>query len=69
MDKRDELRILRVSEVCARTGYSKTSLYRLEAEGRFPKRVKLGENSTGWYAHEVDEYLASLPRAADVAGA
>ena len=63
----EDFKILRMGEVCARTGYSKTTIYRLEAEGKFPRRVKLGENSSGWFAHEVAEYLASLPRAADVA--
>jgi len=69
MTDKNDLRILRIWEVQTRTGYSKTTIYRLETEGKFPKRVKLGENSTGWFEHEVAEYLASLPRAADVVGA
>ena len=67
MTEKKDLRILRMPEVCARTGYSKTTIYRLEAEGRFPKRVKCGENMTGFFEHEVAEYLANLPRAADAA--
>ena len=37
------LRIMRLSEVKAVTGLSKTTIYRFEKEGRFPSRVSLGE--------------------------
>jgi prophage regulatory protein len=41
------LRIMRLSEVKAVTGLSKTTIYRFEKEGRFPSRVSLGERSVG----------------------
>ena len=57
-----DLIILRLPGVLVKTGYSRTTVYRLEAAGLFPKRVALSPNCTGWYAHEIDEYLANLPR-------
>jgi prophage regulatory protein len=58
------LEILRRREVERRTGLSRTSLYERIAAGSFPRPVNLGGGqSVGWYAHEVDAWLAALPRA------
>jgi hypothetical protein len=32
-------------------------LQRLEKLGRFPKRVRVGENTVGWIEAEIDQYL------------
>jgi prophage regulatory protein len=40
--------------------YSRSHLWRLEAEGRFPRRVKLGNGRVAWIAQEVDAYLLGL---------
>lgn len=58
--------VIRLPAVKGKTTLSKSTILRLEAEGKFPKRVRLGENSTGWYEEEINEWLASRPRAADV---
>jgi prophage regulatory protein len=53
-------RVLRVPDTEAATGYKRASLYRLEAEGRFPRRVKLGQGqggAVGWRAEEVRAWL------------
>lgn len=55
--------ILRLPAVKEKTSLSRSSIYRLEAEGTFPRRVILSVNSVGWYEHEVDAFLASRPRA------
>lgn len=59
--------ILRLPAVKLKTQLSRSSIYRLEAQGQFPKRVRLcpGGAATGWYENEVDEWLASRPRVAD----
>jgi prophage regulatory protein len=54
------LRIMRLSEVKAVTGLSKTTIYRFEKEGRFPSRVSLGERSVGWFEDDVESFLSSL---------
>ena len=50
-------RIIRDSEVKAKTGYSKTQRRRMEARGEFPVAVRLGPRAIGWYEHEVDEWV------------
>ena len=37
--------------------YSPQHIARLEAAGKFPKRVKLGQNRVGWIESEVMEWL------------
>jgi prophage regulatory protein len=54
--------VIRLPAVRQKTNLSRSTIYRLEAEGRFPKRVRLGENSTGWYEAEVEQWLANRPR-------
>jgi prophage regulatory protein len=60
------IHILRRRDVRQRTGHCNSKIDKLESEGKFPQRVRLSERAVGWYEHEVDEYLASLPRAVDV---
>jgi prophage regulatory protein len=57
------LRIMRLNEVKAVTGLSKTTIYRFEKEGRFPSRVSLGERSMGWFEDDVQAFLMSLKKA------
>jgi len=59
------LRIMRLSEVKAVTGLSKTTIYRFEKQGRFPSRVSLGERSVGWFEDDIEGFLMSLRQAAD----
>ncbi len=40
--------------------YSNGHLLRLEAQGRFPRRVKIGGGRTAWFAHEIEAWLRSL---------
>jgi prophage regulatory protein len=52
--------ILREPDTCAATGYSRATIRRLEKEGRFPRRVKLGEGkggAIGWRTQEVKEWV------------
>jgi prophage regulatory protein len=37
--------------------FSRVHLRRLEQAKKFPQHVNLGENSIGWFADEVDEFL------------
>lgn len=50
--------ILRLSEVRKKIPLSRTEIYRSEAAGRFPKRVKLGEKASGWLLSELDAWIA-----------
>ena len=62
------LRIMRLSEVKAVTGLSKTTIYRFEKEGRFPSRVSLGMRSVGWFEDDIEGFLMSLKSSANLQG-
>ena len=51
--------ILRAKEVQAMTGLSRTTLWRMENKGEFPRRVSLGTGSVGWRQSEVHAWQAS----------
>lgn len=51
--------LLRRPEVEARTGLSRSELYRRIAQGDFPAPVKLGERASAWPAAEVDNWIAA----------
>jgi prophage regulatory protein len=40
--------------------YSRAHLYRLEDQGLFPRRKKIGPNRVAWLRTEVDEWLEKL---------
>ena len=45
-------------EVDARVPYSRAHLYRLEDQGEFPKRKRIGANRIAWVRDEVERCLA-----------
>lgn len=42
---------------------SNSTLLRLEAARRFPKRVRIGDHSVAWVAAEIDAHIAALAKA------
>ncbi len=47
---------LRLPEVLARTGRSRSTIYVRLDLGRFPRPVSLGARAVGWIEAEVDEW-------------
>lgn len=52
-------RMIRLGEVLHRTGLSRSTLYRLRADGTFPDRVRLSTRSVGWVESQVDAWIAA----------
>ena len=50
-------RILRLPEVKARTGLSRTTIYRWRVAGRFPEAVPLGTRCVGWIESELEAWM------------
>ncbi|PSU12309.1 AlpA family transcriptional regulator [Photobacterium gaetbulicola] len=50
-------RLIRIKEVLAVTGLSRSSLYKQISEGRFPTSVSLGERSVAWIESEVQGWI------------
>lgn len=45
-------------EIRARIPYSLNHLRRLEVQGEFPKRVRIGANRVAWLRTEIDQWIA-----------
>jgi prophage regulatory protein len=51
--------IVRIAEVKRRTGLSVATIYRRAEAGTFPKRIRLGPRSVGWYQSDIDDFVAA----------
>ena len=49
--------ILRLPNILARTGLSRSTIYQRVSDGVFPKPVSLGGRAVGWIESEVEEWL------------
>lgn len=51
-------RILREPEVAQKDGnLSRSTRWRLERDGRYPRRKKIGLNAVGWKESEIEEWI------------
>lgn len=50
-------RLLRLKDVMARTGLSRSYVYALSQKGQFPKQIKLTERSSAWLEEEVNAWI------------
>ena len=53
------LKLISMRIACERTLYSRSSVYRLIAQGQFPTPVKCGPRKTAFVESEVDEHIAA----------
>jgi len=49
----------RFTTINEHTGLSRSTVWRLEREGKFPKRIQLSPNCVGWKKSDVLDWLAS----------
>jgi prophage regulatory protein len=49
--------ILRLPDVKARTGLSRSTIYLRVSQGVFPKPISLGGRAVGWVEEDVDQWL------------
>ena len=54
-EKSNEL--LRIREVCRRTGMSRTTVYDRISKGAFPKPLHLSSRLVVWPSYDVDEWI------------
>jgi prophage regulatory protein len=50
-------RIIRSRTVLARTGLSRSTMYRKIAEGTFPAQIRISINGAGWYESEINRWV------------
>lgn len=54
--------ILRLPEVKARTGLSRSTIYLFVSTGAFPRQVSLGSRAVGWLESEIDCWINDRAR-------
>lgn len=54
-------RIIRLPTVLARTGLSRSTIYRKIAEGTFPRQVKVSVHGAGWRESAINRWIADPP--------
>jgi prophage regulatory protein len=52
-------RVLRLSDVLARVGLCRSQIYRMEALGKFPARIKLTPRSTAWLEADIEQWISA----------
>ena len=57
-------KMMRLPDVIAATGLSRSRLYELEQLGQFPQRRKLSERAMAWRSDEIAAWIDSRPVAA-----
>ena len=56
--------LLDLREVMRRTKLSRSTIYALKAVGLFPQPVRVGTHAVRWISAELDDWIATRPRAA-----
>jgi prophage regulatory protein len=51
-------RIVRLKTILARTGLSRSTIYRKIAEGTFPAQIRISLNGAGWRESDIDRWIA-----------
>lgn len=51
--------LIRLPPVLRKTGLSRTTIWRLERKGLFPKHRKLSRRAIGWLESEVQKWIES----------
>jgi prophage regulatory protein len=51
-------KILRIRTVLARTGLSRSTIYRKMKDGTFPSQVRISEHCSGWRESEINRWIA-----------
>jgi prophage regulatory protein len=51
------MKFLKLTEVMALTGLSRSSVYLAISEGKFPRQVSLGVRSVAWVSNEIEDWM------------
>jgi predicted DNA-binding transcriptional regulator AlpA len=50
-------RVIRAKEVVYMTGLSRSTIWRMEKEGKFPSRRAIGSRSIGWLESDIMNWI------------
>lgn len=57
--------LLRLPEVKARTGLSRSTIYLKMSLGEFPKQIQLSKRCVGWSSEAIDDWITDQLTRAD----
>ncbi len=63
----NNMNVLRRPEVENRVQLSTATIYRMIAEGKFPKQIRLGARSVGWLESDINNWLNDLKKQTEAA--
>ena len=52
---------MRTAQLIEKIGLSRSTIWRLESQGEFPKRRQLGPGAVGWLEEEVEKWMLDRP--------
>lgn len=55
-------RLLKLPAVCNATALCRSSIYQLERDGQFPRRVAIGPRSVAWKEDEIAAWIEARQR-------
>jgi prophage regulatory protein len=61
VDSRPRVELLRINAVAARLGLSRSHVWRMVKEGRFPKPRRLSTRAVAWLESEVSAWIGARP--------
>ena len=63
-----EHQIIRLKDVMALTGLSRSTIYLRMVQGKFPNKINLGSRAVGWISSEVNEWIEERIRESRIVG-
>jgi len=54
--------VIRLPQVCAVTGLCRSMVYQLEAQRRFPRKIKIGLRAVGWLEADIQAWISTRIR-------
>lgn len=51
--------LMTIKQVCATTSLSRTTIWRLQQRGEFPKGVKLSESRIAYRSTEIEQWISN----------
>lgn len=55
-------RFLRLEDVMAKVGLSRSSIYQMIREGKFPPQVQISQRCVAWQASSIDAWMQGRSR-------
>jgi len=60
--------LLRIKEVSAITGLSRSTIYSAIKNKIFPNSVKIGERSVAWRSNDIEKWIEERPTSTQLSG-